>query len=101
MTRRIMKDFRITEIAAVDRPAQAGALAVIMKRDNGDEMSESSTKADLEDSSRSSPSLMPTSTTSRRPRVTTQSCARLKAANSIRSRSPRRLSGAHRRLRHR
>lgn len=30
--RRIMKDFRITELSAVDRPAQGHALAVLMKR---------------------------------------------------------------------
>ena len=30
-----MKEFRITELSAVDSPAQKGALAVIMKRDEG------------------------------------------------------------------
>lgn len=30
--KRIMKDFAISEISAVDRPAQAGAVAVFMKR---------------------------------------------------------------------
>lgn len=34
LTRRIMRDFVIKELSAVDRPAQAGALAVIMKRDD-------------------------------------------------------------------
>ena len=35
-TKRIMREFRINEISAVDRPAQAHATAVIMKRDEGD-----------------------------------------------------------------
>jgi hypothetical protein len=34
--RRIMRDFSITEISGVDRPAQAHARAVIMKRDEPD-----------------------------------------------------------------
>lgn len=34
--RRKMKKFEINEISAVDRPAQSSALAVIMKRDNGE-----------------------------------------------------------------
>jgi hypothetical protein len=34
--RRVMKDFVITEISACDHPAQRDALAVIMKRANGD-----------------------------------------------------------------
>ncbi len=33
--RRVMRSFRISEISAVDRPAQAGARAVIMKRAGG------------------------------------------------------------------
>jgi hypothetical protein len=33
MTKRIMREFRIDEISAVDRPAQAAALATIIKRD--------------------------------------------------------------------
>jgi hypothetical protein len=32
MARRIMRKFKINEISACDRPAQAGARAVIMKR---------------------------------------------------------------------
>jgi hypothetical protein len=34
-TQRIMRAFKINEISAVDRPAQEGARAVIMKRDGG------------------------------------------------------------------
>ncbi len=33
--RRVMRSFKISEISAVDRPAQAGARAVIMKRAGG------------------------------------------------------------------
>ena len=33
MAKRIMREFRLDKIAAVDRPCQEGALAVIMKRD--------------------------------------------------------------------
>lgn len=36
-TRRIMRDFVIKEISAVDRPAQQGAVATIMKRDVSDD----------------------------------------------------------------
>jgi hypothetical protein len=35
MTKRIMREFQMNEISAVDRPAQKGARAVIMKRDIG------------------------------------------------------------------
>ena len=38
--RRRMKKFTMTEISAVDRPAQYPALAVIMKRDNNTEIKE-------------------------------------------------------------
>lgn len=34
--RRVMKDFQISELSAVDKPAQAPALAVLMKRADGD-----------------------------------------------------------------
>lgn len=36
MTKRIMREFQMNEISAVDRPAQKGARAVIMKRDFSD-----------------------------------------------------------------
>lgn len=36
-TRRVMKEFRLDEISAVDRPAQAGARMTIMKRDYSQE----------------------------------------------------------------
>lgn len=36
MAKRIMRELRIHEISGVDRPAQKGALAVIMKRDTSD-----------------------------------------------------------------
>lgn len=32
--RRVMKEFKIDELAAVDRPAQRGAVALMMKRDD-------------------------------------------------------------------
>jgi len=35
--RRIMREFMIKELSAVDRPAQGGALAVLMKRDDEDD----------------------------------------------------------------
>ncbi len=37
MTRRIMRTFKMDEISAVDRPAQAGARMTIMKRDDGED----------------------------------------------------------------
>lgn len=33
--KRVLKELQLTHIAAVDRPCQEGALAMIMKRDNG------------------------------------------------------------------
>ena len=35
--KRVMKEFKITEISAVDSPAQEGARALIMKRMDGDD----------------------------------------------------------------
>jgi hypothetical protein len=35
MTKRIMRAFKLSEISCVDRPAQEGAIMVIMKRDEG------------------------------------------------------------------
>jgi len=37
MAKRIMEEFSISEISAVDRPAQKGAKMTLMKRDDGDE----------------------------------------------------------------
>lgn len=51
-TRRIMRAFRINEVSAVDRPAQAGARMTILKRDNsndthGHERIEDMTEAEM------------------------------------------------------
>lgn len=45
--RRIMRVLKINEISAVDRPAQSGARAVIMKRDTSDETSQTEKRGDL------------------------------------------------------
>ena len=47
MKRRIMRKFRIDEISSVDRPAQQGARAVIMKRFDPDDGSLDETRQGL------------------------------------------------------
>ncbi len=49
MTKRIMRAFRMNEISAVDRPAQAGARMTIMKRDDSDDYWKRDFSADQRD----------------------------------------------------
>src|SRR5216684_946933 len=46
--RKILHKLKIDHVAAVDRPANKHARAVIMKRHSGDDMSEKITKAEAE-----------------------------------------------------
>jgi hypothetical protein len=48
MVKRIMRAFKISEVSAVDKPAQEGARMVIMKRDSAGDIS--STVAELSSS---------------------------------------------------
>jgi len=44
MVKRIMRAFKISEVSAVDKPAQEGARMVIMKRDSAGDISSAVTE---------------------------------------------------------
>ncbi|GGB00502.1 hypothetical protein GCM10011491_30880 [Brucella endophytica] len=59
MTKRVMEDFSISEISAVDRPAQKGARMTIMKRDDGEPYWKRSFTAEQREQAASSGAAMP------------------------------------------
>ena len=82
--RRIMRKLRITEISAVDKPAQAGAVVTILKRDDRDPL-----EAALAETNASFAKL-PTSSLNPRPSRSTISCgfARLRGSTTSRKELP-------------